>query len=721
VYKKGIVSRLLTVSFVFTGVMFNQTASASPAIWKDSTNNTTQYKQLNSNDSKSSLFENLEHRAIELNVDVFKGQYVNSSSAAQKSLSGSTINIPLPQGGSVSLTLTETNLMAPELAAQHPNIKTWKASNDNGVSGRVDFTENGFHAMLTMSNGDTVFIEPQSLNNSNQYLSFSKQSNPNSFKADFQCDLHPNTSAHAHGTNLAKRTAAKAASKLITYRLAVATTGEYTQFFGSESSAFSNVVTTINRVNEIYERDLAITFQLINEERDLIFSNPNTDPYSNNNSDALLSENSFTLSSSGILNSNRYDIGHVFSTGSGGLASLGSVCSDFKAEGTTGIKEPRGEVFAIDFVAHEIGHQLGANHTFNSETGSCGGNNRWGGTAVEPGSGSTIMAYAGLCDAKNNISNTGDAAFHVVSLSEIFTFSRSGSSEGSSCGARTTVSNQDPVPNAGTDGVIPAHTPFVLVGSATDTDDTNLTYSWEQSDAGTASDVDVDRGDNALIRSFLPIASKSRFIPRLADLFQARRLSAEKLPETSRDLNFQMTVRDGRGGFDFDKMKLKVVNTNKIFSVTSHSSAASLSVGQNTQVNWEVAGTSSAPISCNSVNIDLIKSNGNRVGLKQRTANDGSETVTIPSNAAGFNGSRILVICSDNASTFFNISAADLNITSGNQNDPDSGNDNDSSGGSSSGGGGSFDYLLLVLLLLGLYKLPIGQLIKIKIDKDVNK
>ncbi|MEE9327845.1 MAG: M12 family metallo-peptidase [Cocleimonas sp.] len=698
--------------------MFNQTASASPKIWKDSANNSSQYKQLNSNSSKNSTFDNLEYRAMELNLEAFKNQYVNASSAAQKSLAGSTINIPLPQGGSVSVILTETSLMAPELAAQHPNIKTWKASNSDGISGRVDFTENGFHAMLTLPDGDTVFIEPETLNNSNQYLSFSKQNNPDSFKADFQCDLHPTADTHVHGAKLVKRTAEKAASDLISYRLAVATTGEYTQFFGSESSAFSNVVTTINRVNEIYERDLAITFQLINEERDLIYSNPNTDPYSNFNSDALLDENVATLSNSGVLDTSRYDIGHVFSTGSGGLATLGSVCSDFKAEGTTGITEPRGEVFAIDFVAHEIGHQLGANHTFNSETGSCGGNNRWGPTAVEPGSGSTIMAYAGIC-GENNISAAGDAAFHSVSLEEIFSFSRGSSNAGSSCGTRTSVSNQDPEPNAGADGIIPAHTPFVLSGSANDSDDTNLTYSWEQNDAGTASDIDVDRGDNAIIRSFLPISSSSRFIPRLTDIFQARRLSAEKLPETSRDLNFFMTVRDGRGGFDFDKMKLQVVNTGVTFSVTSHSSTTSLSVGENTQVNWEVAGTATSPINCNSVNIDLIKSNGSRLGLKQQTANDGSETVTIPSNAAGFNDSRIMVICSNNASTFFNISESDLTITGANN----SGSDPDSNGGSnsSSGGGGSFDYFLLILLLLGLYKMPVRQLIKIKINKDDKK
>jgi len=704
VKKTNIISAYISVSLLISGLLFIKTASASPDLWTDSKRKSSQNKQLHS--SKSD-FDNLEYRALELDIEQFKNQYQTLS--AQKSTAKPapmTINIPLPEGDSVTLKVEENSILPADLIARFPNIKTWKLSslgnnNDKNISGRMDFTENGFHAMLMLPDGDSVFVEPKSKGNSAEYLSFSKHKNHSHFRTDFNCQVHSNSALSNYplikkaSNRLNRQTEAKPASKLITYRLAIATTGEYTQFHGSSSKALSAIVTTINRVNEIYERDLGITFQLIEEQPDLIYTNAETDPYSNFDSDAMLDENTLNLSSAGILDQSKYDLGHVFSTGSGGRAFLGSACSITKAGGTTGITSPLGDAFDIDFVAHELGHQLGANHTFNSETGNCSGDNRNGPTAVEPGSGSTIMGYAGICD-ENDIQAQSDPAFHAISITEIFTFTRNSNSEGSSCGNRIAVSNQDPVPNAGSDNNIPANTPFVLSGSGTDQDSDRLSYSWEQFDAGTASDVDVDTGDNAIIRSFLPVASGVRYIPRLSDLFQGRRLKSEKLPETNRELNFAMTVRDGKGGFDFDEMKLTVTDTGRPFSISSHSQVDFLKVGQNTQVNWDVAGTNTTPINCNSVDINLIQANGNRIGLKQQTANDGSEAVTIPAKAQGLKNTRIMIICSDSNTSFFNISASDLQVLSANENIPVK--------GGSSDGGGSFDYFLLVLLLLGILK-----------------
>ncbi len=589
----------------------------------------------------------LDHDAMRRALGVAPMEIVGDENA------GVEITLPMPDGTSQRFRYTESPIMAPELQAQFPEIRTYvgRGLDDPTATLRMDMTPAGFHAQILSASG-SVYIDPRTRDRT-LYASYFKRDAAKT--ADWSCGVAGRDATKSIDRDIVPAVAL--GTELRTYRLACAATAEYSAFHGgTTNAAMAAIVTAFNRVNGIYEREVAVRMNLVANNSSLVFLNASTDGYTNNDGEVMLGENQTKINS--IIGSANYDIGHVFSTGGGGIASLGSVCTSAKAQGVTGSDSPVGDPFYVDYVCHEVGHQFDADHTFNSSAGLCGGGNRTSSTAYEVGSGSTILSYAGICDA-DDVQGNSDDYFHAGSLNQISTFI---TSLAHSCPVKTFTGNSIPTASAGSDYTIPRGTPFILTASASDADGDTLTYCWEQMDLGpTAVLGAADAGSGPLFRSFRPTTNNWRTFPALATILAGTTNIAERLPNTARSMNFRVTVRDNRAGggaHNFDSAVVTVASNAGPFLITNLNTSGTFS-GLVT-VGWSVAGTTSAPVSAAHVKI-MLSTNGGLtfpITLTPSTPNTGSASVLLPNITN--NTARIMVQGVDNI--FFDINNANLSI-----------------------------------------------------------
>jgi len=647
-------NRLLSFAFMaITGFSFAQTGKT---IWKSTIQKADATVMANKTNLNSPRLFEIDMASLKQQLAGAPNRFTASKDA------GIIVVFPNAAGQMESFRVQESSNMDPELAANYPDIKSYIGQGIADRASTIYFSVSplGLQTMVIRGDQSAEFIEPYTTDRST--YSVYRKSDKSASLGTFECKV-ANSAIEQHAGELTARPNADDAT-LRTFRLAMSVTGEYTVYFGgTKALALAAINNTMTRVNGVFEKDFAVRMTLIANTDAVIYTNASTDPYSNastGSGGAWNSELQNTLTS--VIGNANYDVGHLFgaSGGGGNAGCIGCVCASGKGSGFTspGDGIPSGDNFDIDYVAHELGHQFGANHTFTHS-------NEGTGVQMEPGSGSTIMGYAGI--TSKDVQPHSDAYFHAVSIQQVTNNIKS-----KTCQVNTATGNSIPTADAGLNYTIPKSTPFMLTGASTDANGDALTYCWEQFDSQTATtNPSATKTTGVMFRSYTPTTAATRYFPRMASVLtgatttSGSELVVEALPSVARTMNFRFTVRDNRAGGSGNNSDDTVITVNATagpFTVNSPNTAVSYVGGSSQTVTWAVAGTTANGVNCANVDI-LISTNAGTTWstLLAATPNDGTQAVTIPNTPGTQN--RIMVKGTNHV--FFDVSNTNFTITAG--------------------------------------------------------
>ncbi|MFZ1947430.1 MAG: reprolysin-like metallopeptidase, partial [bacterium] len=550
--------------------------------------------------------------------------------------------------------IVEASTFEPSLQARFPEIRSFAGQGVKNAGDVIRFSvspSNGLSAIIrSVDSQETFIIDPYSMDYKTFIVFEKSKSNKQS---GFICSTEDAVKEFGPTLEKSGNSILNNAddANLRRFRMAQSCTAEYSNYFGATSAAQVNLVlaafnATYTRCNAIFEQDFNCTMQLIATTTNVIYYAPLSDPYSDaaaGSGGAWNAELGATLQS--VIGNANYDIGHLFgaSGGGGNAGCIGCVCSADNSKGTgytsPGDSIPEGDFFDIDYVAHEIGHQLGGNHTWTH------GGNETTIAQVEPGSGSTIMGYAGITGA-TDVQPHSDAYFHAVTIQQI-----TNNIKGKTCPTIVNIANAIPVPSAVATKTLPIGTAFKLTGTATDANAGDiLSYCWEQMDDNNAATTypSTTATTGVSFRSYWPENSGTRYFPKLVDHLAngVNGNTWEKVPTVGRTVSFRMTVRDNRPGGGNNESVNTVVTfdaTRGPLAVTSQNTTGiNYTQGSTQTVTWTVNNTNLMTGAAN-VNIKLSTDAGLTypITLLANTPNDGTQTVTIPNVFAPY--CRILI------------------------------------------------------------------------------
>lgn len=624
--------------------------------------------------NSSAVFENKSQlsnaKIFELDVAELKKSLLNSPKRNALTAKSSTIiSFPNADGKLERFRIFETSNMDPALAAKYPEIKSYVGNCIENPTSTIYFSTSplGLQTMTINADRSAVFIEPYT-KDLNAYVVYKKSDKAASL-SKFECTIIATAKNDLKNSNLLNRPNADDGN-LRTYRLAQSVTGEYTAYFGgTKALALAAINNTMTRVNGVFEKDFGVHMNLIANNDLIIYTTASTDPYSASASKANWNQELQT-NLTNVIGSANYDIGHLFGGdgGGGNAGCIGCVCKNpttsvplGKGSGYTspGDGIPQGDNFDIDYVAHEMGHQFGGNHTFTHS-------NEGSGVQMEPGSGSTIMGYAGITSL--DVQPHSDPFFHAVSIQQVTNYIKT-----TTCQTTTLTGNAVPTASAGLDYTIPKSTPFMLTGTGSDANGDLITYQWEEMDNGTTSAApSATKTTGPNFRSYNPSTSGVRYFPQMASVLTGAtttagtELTVEALSSVARTLNFRLTVRDNHAGGPANNSDDVIITVNATagpFTVSSPNTAVSYVGGSTQTVTWNVAGTTANGV--NTANVDILLSTDGGatfpITLLAATPNDGTQAVTIPNTAGTQN--RIMVKGTNHI--FFDVSNTNFTITAG--------------------------------------------------------